>query len=107
MIAMTEEAKEELRGSPGSPDRVRDQRIEQVVPLVTPEMMLRERPMTPKQADIVLEGRAEIGRILDREDDRLLVVVGCAGRHGGWATTCASRCACTSRSLAPPPAGRG
>jgi 3-deoxy-7-phosphoheptulonate synthase len=81
MIAMTEEAKDELRGPPGSPDRVRDQRIEQVVPLVTPEMMLRERPMTPQQADVVLGGRAEIGRILDREDDRLLVVVGPCSVH--------------------------
>jgi 3-deoxy-7-phosphoheptulonate synthase len=81
MIAMTEEAKDELRGPPGSPDRVRDQRIAQVVPLVTPEMMLRERPMTPRQADVVLGGRAEIGRILDREDDRLLVVVGPCSVH--------------------------
>jgi 3-deoxy-7-phosphoheptulonate synthase len=81
MIVMTEEAKEELRGPPGSPDRVRDRRIEQVVPLVTPEMMLRERPMTEQQADVVLGGRAAIARILDREDDRLLVVVGPCSVH--------------------------
>ena len=81
MIVMTEGASEELKGPAGAPERVRDQRIEQVVPLVTPAMMLREQPMAQAQEDVVLRGRAEIGRVLDREDDRLLVVVGPCSVH--------------------------
>jgi 3-deoxy-7-phosphoheptulonate synthase len=81
MIVMTEGAKDELRGPPGSPDRVRDRRIEHVVPLVTPEVMLRERPMEPHQEETVVRGRREIAGILDRDDDRLLVVVGPCSVH--------------------------
>jgi 3-deoxy-7-phosphoheptulonate synthase len=81
MIVINEGAEEELRGAPSSPDRVRDRRIEQVVPLVTPAMMLHERPLSDAQAEVVLRGRSEIGRVLDREDDRLLVVVGPCSVH--------------------------
>jgi 3-deoxy-7-phosphoheptulonate synthase len=62
-------------------DRVRDQRIEQTLPLVTPAAMLDELPLTDEQAEVVLRGRSEIARILDREDDRLLVVVGPCSVH--------------------------
>ena len=82
MIVMTEGATtEELRGPPGAPDRIRDQRIAQVVPLVTPAMMLHEQPMNARHEEVVLRGRAEIGRVLDFEDDRLLVVVGPCSVH--------------------------
>jgi len=65
----------------GSRDRVRDQRIEQAVPLVTPANMLEELPLRPELAEVVLRGRKDISAILDREDDRLLVVVGPCSVH--------------------------
>jgi 3-deoxy-7-phosphoheptulonate synthase len=66
---------------PRNIDRVRDQRIAQVVPLVTPALMLHELPLVAEGAEEVLRGRAEIADILDREDDRLIVVVGPCSVH--------------------------
>ena len=62
-------------------DRVRDQRIEQLVPLVTPALMLHELPLAGARADVVLRGRSEISAILNGADDRLLVVVGPCSVH--------------------------
>ncbi len=62
-------------------DRVRDRRIKEVVPLVSPEQILEELPLSVEQEDTVLRQRAEIARVLDREDDRLLVVVGPCSVH--------------------------
>jgi 3-deoxy-7-phosphoheptulonate synthase len=62
-------------------DRVRDRRIEQLVPLVTPAEMLDELPLAEELADVVLRGREEIARILDHHDDRLFVVVGPCSVH--------------------------
>jgi 3-deoxy-7-phosphoheptulonate synthase len=60
---------------------VRDQRIEQVVPLVTPALLHHELPLDDDLGRTVLAGRAEVARVLDREDDRLLVVVGPCSVH--------------------------
>jgi 3-deoxy-7-phosphoheptulonate synthase len=62
-------------------DQVRDQRIEQTVPLVTPALMFRELPLDQEHAEHVLAAREEVRRVLDREDDRLLVVVGPCSVH--------------------------
>jgi 3-deoxy-7-phosphoheptulonate synthase len=62
-------------------DRVRDRRIERVVPLIAPEEILAELPLGPEQEDAVLAARSDVARILDREDDRLLVVVGPCSVH--------------------------
>jgi 3-deoxy-7-phosphoheptulonate synthase len=70
----------EMRNVMGS-DRVRDQRIGQVVSLVPPVEMLEEQPLTPEQEDVVLRGRSEVARVVDKEDDRLLVVVGPCSVH--------------------------
>jgi 3-deoxy-7-phosphoheptulonate synthase len=61
--------------------RVRDTRIERVVELVAPAQIIDELPLGSGQEDAVLGHRAEIARILDREDDRLLVVVGPCSVH--------------------------
>ena len=66
---------------PRRPDQVRDQRIEQIVPLLTPAEILDEQPLSPEQVEVVLRGRSEIGSILDHEADRLLVVVGPCSVH--------------------------
>ena len=62
-------------------DRVRDQRIERVVELVSPAEILEDLPLGPKREDAVLAHRAEVKSVLDREDDRLLVVVGPCSVH--------------------------
>ena len=65
----------------GHPDRVRDQRIEQVVPLQPPTDLLADLPLQREHVETVLRGRSEIVDILRREDDRLLVVVGPCSVH--------------------------
>jgi 3-deoxy-7-phosphoheptulonate synthase len=62
-------------------DFVRDQRIEKVTPLVTPELLLEEQPLASAAADVVLSGRSATTEILNRVDDRLLVVVGPCSVH--------------------------
>src|SRR3954468_22662114 len=62
-------------------DRVRDRRIERVVELVSPAEILDDLPLGTEREDAVLEHRAEVKSILDREDDRLLVVVGPCSVH--------------------------
>ena len=81
-------------------NHVRDQRIERVVPLVAPEPMLAELPLTDELADAVLRGRAEVTRVLDGEDDRLLVVVGpCSVHDPEAAFDYAQRLAAKAREL--------
>jgi 3-deoxy-7-phosphoheptulonate synthase len=62
-------------------DRVRDQRIERVVELVSPAEILEDLPLGTEREDSVLARRAEVKSILDREDDRLLVIVGPCSVH--------------------------
>ncbi len=62
-------------------DPVRDRRIERVVPLVTPALVLHELPLTDEREEMVARGRAEISAVLDGDDDRLLVVVGPCSVH--------------------------
>ena len=62
-------------------DHVRDQRIEQVVPLQPPTEILADLPLQREHEETVLRGRAEIVDVLRREDDRLLVVVGPCSVH--------------------------
>jgi 3-deoxy-7-phosphoheptulonate synthase len=66
---------------PSSTEHVRDQRIEQVIPLVTPALMLHQLPLSTEQAEIVLRGRHDVAAILDGADDRLLAVVGPCSVH--------------------------
>ena len=62
-------------------DRVSDQRIDRVVPLTTPALLHHELPLDATLAAAVLAGRRAVGRVLDRDDDRLLVVVGPCSVH--------------------------
>src|SRR5215210_2689369 len=84
----------------GHPDRVRDQRIEQVVPLQPPTQLLEDLPLNREQEATVLRGRSEIVDILRREDDRLLVVVGpCSVHDVEAAVDYANRLAAISKEL--------
>jgi 3-deoxy-7-phosphoheptulonate synthase len=84
----------------GHPDRVRDQRIEQVVPLQPPTEILADLPLRREHEETVLRGRSEIVDVLRREDDRLLVVVGpCSVHDVDAALDYANRLAAISREL--------
>jgi 3-deoxy-7-phosphoheptulonate synthase len=79
---------------------VHDRRIEQVVPLATPSLVLQELSLASEQADVVLRGRAQVAEILDRVDDRLLVVVGpCSVHDPEAALEYARRLSATSAEL--------
>lgn len=62
-------------------DRISDQRIDRVVPLTTPALLHHELPLNDQLTSAVLTGRRAVGRVLDRADDRLLVVVGPCSVH--------------------------
>jgi 3-deoxy-7-phosphoheptulonate synthase len=67
-------------------DSVRDQRIERVEALVAPNELLGELRLSDEQAQVVLGGRERVHAVLDRDDDRLLVVVGPCSVHDVDAT---------------------
>ncbi|WP_027660465.1 3-deoxy-7-phosphoheptulonate synthase [Salinispora fenicalii] len=62
-------------------NRISDQRIDRVVPLTTPALLHHELPLDNPLTSAVLTGRRAVGRVLDRTDDRLLVVVGPCSVH--------------------------
>jgi 3-deoxy-7-phosphoheptulonate synthase len=66
---------------PVNAEGVRDRRIGKVIPLLTPAAILRDLPLPPEGVEEVLRGRAEVANVLDRRDDRLLVVVGPCSVH--------------------------
>jgi 3-deoxy-7-phosphoheptulonate synthase len=61
--------------------QVRDLRIARTAPLVAPEEVLGDLPLTDDQAEVVLRGREQISEVIARADDRLLVVVGPCSVH--------------------------
>lgn len=71
IIGMREEAR----------DRVRDQRIERVVELVPPEALFGDLPLGEEREEAVVVARRDVGNVLERVDDRLLVVVGPCSVH--------------------------
>jgi 3-deoxy-7-phosphoheptulonate synthase len=71
---------------PLTPDSVRDRRIAQVVPLLAPRELRAELPQSDEHTRAVLAGREAVHAILEREDDRLLVVVGPCSVHDVQAT---------------------
>jgi 3-deoxy-7-phosphoheptulonate synthase len=81
-------------------DRVRDQRIERVVELVPPVALLADLPLGEEREAAVVRGREEVGEIIDRSDDRLLVVVGpCSVHDVEAALEYAGRLAATAAGL--------
>ncbi len=68
-------------GKEATRDLVRDQRIERVVELVPPAVLLEELPLGEERAREVVRGREEVVAVLDGDDDRLLVVVGPCSVH--------------------------
>ncbi len=62
-------------------DAVRDQRIERLVPLITPQELFDELPLDDDRVGVLLNGRAAARAVLDGDDDRLMVVVGPCSVH--------------------------
>ena len=61
--------------------RVRDQRIETIVPLMSPALLHHELPLTEDLHDSVLESRRQVEDVIQGKDPRLLVVVGPCSVH--------------------------
>ena len=81
--------------------KTRDLRVEGYRPLIPPAIMLDELPLSEAGSRTVASAREEIVRILDREDDRLIVVVGpCSVHDVEAATEYAGRLATLSKELA-------
>jgi 3-deoxy-7-phosphoheptulonate synthase len=82
--------------------KTRDLRVEGYRPLVSPAMLLDELPLSELGSRTVASAREELVRILDREDDRLIVVVGpCSVHDVEAATEYAGRLATLAKELAP------
>ncbi len=58
-----------------------DIRIKELKPLISPENLKLQLPVSPKSAQTVIEGREGIERILDKTDKRLLAIVGPCSIH--------------------------
>ena len=67
-------------------EHVRDNRIERVVPLLSPDTLIEELPLGDGHTEVVIKGRHDVERVLDRTDRRLLVVVGPCSVHDPEAT---------------------
>jgi 3-deoxy-7-phosphoheptulonate synthase len=81
--------------------KTRDLRVEGYRPLIPPAIMLEELPLSEAGSRTVASARDELVRILDREDDRLIVVVGpCSVHDVDAATEYARRLAALSLELA-------
>ncbi|GAA3763652.1 3-deoxy-7-phosphoheptulonate synthase [Salinactinospora qingdaonensis] len=58
-----------------------DTRVVSYSPLIAPEDLLAELPMGPERTALVEEARTEVKRVLDADDDRLVVIVGPCSVH--------------------------
>src|SRR5579864_5421667 len=67
---------------PGEPPiRTRDLRVTSLRPLLSPALLVEDLPLDARGAQVVRCTREEVVRILDRDDDRLVVVVGPCSVH--------------------------
>src|SRR4051812_47780641 len=62
-------------------DRVRDLRIDRIVELAPPGLLLEELPLGDERESFVVDGRGAVAEVLRGGDDRLLVVVGPCSVH--------------------------
>jgi len=58
-----------------------DVRIQRIRPLIPPEILIEDLPVSDAQNETIWGGRAAIERVLRGEDDRLVVVVGPCSIH--------------------------
>jgi 3-deoxy-7-phosphoheptulonate synthase len=82
-------------------EAVRDQRIERLVPLLTPQELFDELPLDDDRVAVLLRGRSAAHAVLDGDDDRLMVVVGpCSVHDVDAARAYAERLSAESKRLA-------
>ncbi len=55
--------------------------VQSIQPLVSPREFLEQYPITPHLADLVMDGREQVARIIRGDDDRMLMVVGPCSIH--------------------------
>ncbi len=60
---------------------IRDRRIERIDPLARPSKLIDELPLPQASEDLVAASREAVSAVLDRTDDRLLVIVGPCSVH--------------------------
>ncbi|KAI8067845.1 3-deoxy-7-phosphoheptulonate synthase [Gongronella butleri] len=58
-----------------------DKRIKQIKPLIPPQILMEDIPLTLKAAQTIVEGRKAAEAVIKGDDDRLLVVVGPCSIH--------------------------
>ncbi|CAK9780134.1 3-deoxy-7-phosphoheptulonate synthase [Cutaneotrichosporon oleaginosum] len=58
-----------------------DRRVKRIRPLIPPQILLEELPLTLRGAQTVMDGRQQVEAVVKGEDDRLLVVVGPCSVH--------------------------
>ena len=73
-MALEAEGKEKM-------NKTYDVHVEAFIPLISPNQMKREIPMTKKSSETVLKAREEIANILNMQDKRLLIVTGPCSIH--------------------------
>ena len=56
--------------------KLMNRRVKAISPLIPPQILIEDYPLTLRAADTVLEGRNQVEAILRGDDDRLLVIVG-------------------------------
>jgi len=61
--------------------RTDDVRIDSIRPLIPPAILIEQLPLDPGAEEFIVDSRRAISRILKREDDRLLIVVGPCSVH--------------------------
>ena len=69
------------RDSTQDTTRIDDVRIAAVRPLISPALLQEELPVPPAVQELVEQARARVAAVLDRRDDRLLVVIGPCSIH--------------------------
>ncbi|KAK8853389.1 3-deoxy-7-phosphoheptulonate synthase [Kwoniella newhampshirensis] len=62
-------------------DLLDDRRVKSVRPLIPPQILLEELPLSLRGAQTVLDGRRQVESVIKGDDDRLLVVVGPCSVH--------------------------
>ena len=55
--------------------------VERIEPLVSPRAFLEQYPATPAIAQLVVDGREQVARIIRGEDERMLMIVGPCSIH--------------------------
>jgi len=58
-----------------------DVNVESFKPLIAPDLIKKELPMTPEVTQTVIDGRRDIENILRKKDDRLLIIAGPCSIH--------------------------